>query len=269
MSLGGAVIGGIIGGILGGGWGAAVGAVIGGMSPGTDAERERFGSSADSRSADDRSEFDAWETLFRAFGKLAKSDGVVSREEADLVGAFLRQTGLSSLDRKQLIAAFNEGKRSDKPFRVMLRAVANSFSGEVYRQLMTALCDIVLADGRIDGRELAMLREAEAVLEQPGFVDDWLENVRGSSRGASDERRREPTPERERPNGLSWAYQLLGVAPNCPDDEVKKAWRNKAKEFHPDLLRGKGVEESVIRLAEEQMRRVNDAYEQIKKARGF
>ena len=60
-----------------------------------------------------------------------------------------------------------------------------------------------------------------------------------------------------------------GLSSDCSDDDVKKAWRNQAKKYHPDVLRGKGVEESVIRLAEDQMRRVNTAYEQIKKARGF
>ena len=61
----------------------------------------------------------------------------------------------------------------------------------------------------------------------------------------------------------------MGVAPQCTDDEVKKAWRAKAKEYHPDVLRGKGVEASVIKLAEVEMRRINDAYAAVKKVRGF
>ena len=276
MGFGGAIIGGIIGGIFGGGRGVAIGAVIGYVI-GDSIGRRGYGDAEKTSSVDpkefaensERLEFEMWETLFRAFGKLAKSDGVVSREEADLVGAFLRQTGLPSPLRKQLIAAFNDGKKSDKPFRTMLRAVANAFSRADYPRLMTAFGDIVLADGKIDARELAMLREAEAVLEQHGFVDRWLENVRGGERRTRGERKKQPPPEQNPPHALSWAYQLLGVPPGCSDDEVKKAWRTKAKEYHPDILRGKGVEESVVRLAEEQMRRVNDAYEQIKKARGI
>ncbi len=129
---------------------------------------------------------------------------------------------------------------------------------------MTAFCDIVLADGKIDERELEMLREAEKTLQQYGFVDQWLKYVRERNR-----RDGNSPYSGSNTDNLTWAYQLLGVSPQSSDDDVRKAWRNKAKEFHPDLLRGKGVEESVIRLAEEQMRRVNDAYEQIRKARGF
>ena len=257
MGFGGAIIGGIIGGILGGGWGAAIGAVIGGMSGNNREQPQR--QQLDTGSADDP--LDAWKNLFRAFGRLAKSDGIVSSEEADMVSSFLRETELPSAARKQLIAAFNEGKVDNRPFRVLIRQAADGFLAQAYPQIMTALCSIALADGKIDRRELDMLRDAEIVLGLPGFVDRWLDRTRGN--GGGDPDRRSETSD------IAQAYQVLGVSPQCSDDEVKKAWRTKAKEYHPDRLRGKGVEESVIRLAEEQMRRVNDAYEQIRKARGF
>ena len=68
---------------------------------------------------------------------------------------------------------------------------------------------------------------------------------------------------------MSDPYKILGISRDATDDEVKKAWRAKAKEYHPDVLRGKGVEDSVIKLAEMEMRRINDAYAAIKKVRGF
>ena len=71
MGWGGALLGGIIGGILGGGFaGAAVGAGIGAIL-------------IRGRKKDHDGRLDV--CLFRSFGRLAKSDGFVSREEADFV----------------------------------------------------------------------------------------------------------------------------------------------------------------------------------------
>jgi len=274
MGWSGTVIGAILGSRLGGlagPWGAVIGGAVGGIIGWNydqdDPAAPFTPNSGGAKLPEEDPVFEAFETLFRSYGRLAKSDGVVSREEADLVGAFLRQTGLPADCRKRLIAAFNAGKQSRQGFGRMVNAVKNSFNADAFPQILSSYCDLVLADGVIHRGELAMLREAEAVLEQPGFVGRWLREVRGE-RSDRQERREPPPPPRETSaDALEWAYRLLGVTAQSTDDEVKKAWRAKAKEYHPDVLRGKGVEESVIKLAEIQMRRVNDAYEAIRRAR--
>lgn len=51
-------------------------------------------------------------------------------------------------------------------------------------------------------------------------------------------------------------YQVLGVSPNASDDEVKKAYRQLAKKYHPDLNPGD-------KNAEAKMKEINAAYNQI------
>ena len=52
-------------------------------------------------------------------------------------------------------------------------------------------------------------------------------------------------------------YKVLGVSPNASDEEIKKAYRKLAKQYHPDLNPGDPV-------AAKKMQQVNAAYEKIK-----
>ena len=58
-------------------------------------------------------------------------------------------------------------------------------------------------------------------------------------------------------------YKILGVSANASDDEIKKAYRNLARKYHPDNYAGTPMAE----LAEEKMKEINQAYESITKAR--
>ncbi len=55
-------------------------------------------------------------------------------------------------------------------------------------------------------------------------------------------------------------YELLGVARTASDDEVKRAYREKAKKFHPDNF---GDDEAAREMAEEKMKSINEAYDSI------
>ena len=52
-------------------------------------------------------------------------------------------------------------------------------------------------------------------------------------------------------------YKVLGLHPNASDEEVKRAYRQLAKKYHPDL--NPGDQEAARKMQE-----VNAAYEQIK-----
>ena len=54
-------------------------------------------------------------------------------------------------------------------------------------------------------------------------------------------------------------YQVLGVSPNATDDEIKSAYRELARKYHPDAYAGNPLSD----LATEKMKEINEAYDTI------
>ena len=63
------------------------------------------------------------------------------------------------------------------------------------------------------------------------------------------------------------AYSVLEIAPSATNDEVKAAYRRMAMKNHPDKVATLGPE--VQKAAEEKFRKIQEAYETIKKERGM
>ena len=51
-------------------------------------------------------------------------------------------------------------------------------------------------------------------------------------------------------------YEVLGVSPSASDDEIKKAYRDLTRKYHPDA----NVDNPLADLAEEKFKEVQEAY---------
>lgn len=58
-------------------------------------------------------------------------------------------------------------------------------------------------------------------------------------------------------------YKELGVSPDASDEQIKTAYRELARKYHPDVYAGNPLSD----LAEEKMRDINAAYDQIQQDR--
>lgn len=58
-------------------------------------------------------------------------------------------------------------------------------------------------------------------------------------------------------------YEVLGISPNASNDEIKKAYRDLSRKYHPDSY----VDNPLSDLAEEKFKEVQEAYDQIMRER--
>ena len=251
MAWWGKLIGGALGFMMGGPLGAMLGGTIGhqfdsGMS----------GSSRMGIGDNERTQAAFFTATFSVMGYIAKADGRVSEHEIQAARSLMRQMQLNDAQQTAAIDLFQKGKEADFP----LDEVLQQFRSECHRRttLLRMFLEIqvqaAMADGRMDPAESQVLRHIGEML---GFDAPQIEQLINFVSGATSGHGQQVQP-------VSEAYQVLGVAPDASDAEVKKAYRRLTNQHHPDKLVAKGMPEEMVKLANEKTQEIRKAWERIR-----
>lgn len=68
---------------------------------------------------------------------------------------------------------------------------------------------------------------------------------------------------------LAEGYRMLGVKPTDTDTEIKARYKHLAKAFHSDKLSAAEIPEEVKKLTEDQFKKIQQAYEIVRRCRGL
>lgn len=241
--------------------GAAIGFLVGSIYDGL----HRFQSMISPTLSSARGSF--FNTTFSLMGHLAKADGHVSRSEIQVAEALMQRMGLSADSRREAIALFNKGKADAFDIEAQLDQfmTACSMQPNLRQMLLVFLFTMAQADGEVSAREQSLLQHIAARL---GFSRQQYEQLFSMFR--AQERFSDPPPgQRERRHSIKDAYTALGVSPNDSDADIKKAYRRLMSQHHPDKLIAEGVPEDMVRIATERSQDIQNAWNEIRQARGI
>jgi len=239
MSFINSLIGGMIGGAIGGPLGAILGAVIG--SKVGSQTKQSFSSNQTNQAA-------FFTALFACLAKLAKADGVVSKEEVDKVDFYIKNKFNFPSDQRSLaIKIFNQAKDDQYSFHDYATQLATLLSGNENSLIMfyELLFELAMADGVLHPTEERLLRKVPAIFNiRPNLFEEFRTKFN---------------------NQVTDAYLILGVNREMSLAEIKKEYQKKRRQFHPDTLISKGLPEELLEKAKEKFIQIQKAYEEIEK----
>ncbi len=256
MSWFGKIVGGGVGFLFGGPLGAVGGAALGHLI---------FDGEEKSLSNNEQVQATYFISLFSMLAKIAKADGVVSKEEIDTVARFMQQMNLDSQQQQFAINIFNEAKNSPHTISDFATDFYNIVkntkdSAQVLNTIFSMLFEVSASDGVLDANEERMLKEVARIFRIDSYTFNTLKNQFFSSNNFE---------KSETPDNLDKAYLVLKLSKNASVSEIKKQYREMVSQFHPDKIVSKGLPEEFTKFAEKKFKEIQDAYDLIRKAKSF
>ncbi len=175
-----------------------------------------------------------------------QADRRLLKSELDYVKQFFR-TNFGQAQAEQLTLALREALKNPVDVRGVCMQIRANMPHAKRLLLLQYLYGIAQADRNVDLREVELIRRMASFL------------------GVSDKDRAsiEAPFHSDKPD----SYTVLEIGRDASDADIKKAYRRLALKFHPDKVRDMG--EAYAKQAETRFLEVQEAYESLKKIRGF
>jgi len=184
--------------------------------------------------------------LIALSAKLAKADGHVSRSE---VAMFRRIMEIPPREEHRVGRIYNLCRQETNGFESYANRISRLIRGHpdevvIQENLLDGLFHIAMADGEYHPNEDRFLRITARLI---GVGEDEFSRILARH-----------VPERWDP------FTVLGVSREASVREIREARNGLVKTHHPDLMVAKGLPPEMRSIAENRIRSVNRAYEELR-----
>lgn len=175
-----------------------------------------------------------------------KADGKVLKSELDYVKAFLVQK-FGTESARDALKMLRDLLKQNIPIQDVAFQIRDRLDYHSRLELLHLLYGVALADGKIENSEAHLLDQIGYYLGISSTDQQSIQNMFFRNNDSN--------------------YKILGVNPDARPEDIKKAYRKLATEYHPDKVSYLG--EEIRRDAEEKFQKITNAYEKIKKGKGI
>ena len=206
--------------------------------------------------------------LVSLLAKVAKSDGRVSELEARLITQVLddlsqKVSGVSGV-REYLKEVYNSQKENvDNAYetaRNYKRAFNLNYDTCVAR--LTFFLNLAYIDGEFNKSEQDVIRN---IAYGFGIDKETLDEIIFKFDSFYGSRFEADHDEISQEND---AFEVLGLSKNASLDEVKVRYKELVRQYHPDILMGRGESKEVIERSTKKLQEINEAYGRLKEKFG-
>jgi DnaJ like chaperone protein len=176
-----------------------------------------------------------------------KADGSVNQKELDFVRQYFVQA-YGKVHANATFKVFNEEiKKKQLSAQKITSFLRSRMRYESRLQIIHFLFSVANADGHVSDAEVREINNISSFL---GINLRDFESIKAMFFS---------NPDR--------AYKILEIDRNATPAEIKTAYRTMVKKYHPDKLQH--MDDVYRKGAEEKFRKVQEAYEQLQKEKGF
>lgn len=187
-------------------------------------------------------------SLIVLIAAVMKADGSVKRVELNFVKSFLLRT-YGQQKAGELLRVLGDVLKKNIPLYDVCVQIRANMTYESRLELLHFLLQLAVSDAQYSEQEKNVISQIAQYLN---ITPTDFQSIHASLHISSTD-------------DIENAYKVLEITANATDEDVKKAYKKMAVKYHPDKVSHLG--EEVQKSATEKFKKVNEAYEKIKKQR--